>query len=102
MQVDAAVRVEWFNSKGQRNFVRHELNDRRQNSVVRKYVASICAKGIVPQMRGECCGLMPLGEGPYRLLTWGSLPGAYVIYLLGSARLLIMQQLELLSPTSSL
>ena len=69
-------RVEWFTPSGQRNVVRHSLNDRQQQQVLATYRQSVKDKGIVLGVRGAAWLQQPnleLGESSYKALTFATL-----------------------------
>ncbi len=75
--VVSTASIPWFNSNGDKNFVRHAVNPRRQDATVDAYVSKILEGGVVEGVRGECWVVSPATEGqPFRCISWGTLSAA--------------------------
>lgn len=71
------MKLDFYQSDGSRNIVRHSLNQRKQLSVRASYKRSILAYGILEGCRGECWVIEPSAPGmPYQAITFGTLSGA--------------------------
>lgn len=71
-------RVQFFDAKGNVNFKRHELNQRKHAVTRAKYCSSILASGIVEGVRGEPWVCAPSGPGaPFMCITFGTLTESF-------------------------
>jgi hypothetical protein len=68
------VKFPWFMEDGSPTFVCHELNTRKQDVVVKKYIRSVCTVGLTQDARGTACACPTRGgEAPFRMLTYGTM-----------------------------
>ena len=67
--------VPFFHSSGRRSITRHKLNNRKQDTVLTNYLASVKQRGIVRGVRGDCWLMQdPESQGDqFYSLTWGTL-----------------------------
>jgi len=76
MQVPSQKILPWYSGQT-RVIARHELNDRRQETVLATYVKSVQEKGIVRGVRGDAWLVAPdndKDELQYKALTFATLP----------------------------
>ena len=58
---EGLMHLEWYQSDGSKNIVRHSLNQRKQLSVRKKYINSIMSYGVADGCRGEAWLIQRLG-----------------------------------------
>lgn len=70
--------VPFFDEEGRQRMVPHPDNVRNHEQVIRKYVQSVLKNGIIECMRGDPIAVnSPSGQGPIKMLSWGSLTRAF-------------------------
>ena len=77
-QVGGLITIPWYSSTGERNIIRHPVNQRRQDCVVRCYAESIKRRGIVCGVRSEPWMVYSPGRVfPALAVSFGSLSESY-------------------------
>lgn len=73
-QVVEARSIPWFRpSDGAPYICRHELNQRKVGSTIKKYALSICKKGIIQGVRGEPWVVYNNDKDQYECISYGTL-----------------------------
>ena len=70
--------LSWFigGNEQQKQLIRHPLNGRRQDTVLKEYIKSVQTRGIIKGVRGEAWVRAPAtdsSESAYLALTFGTL-----------------------------
>ena len=73
--------IPWFRADGERNIVRHPLNDRKTGATTRQYANRILQSGIVDGVRGEPWLVFDAAKNVYQALTFGTLLLGLIICL---------------------